>query len=42
MAMPSFMPLSKDLQKRSLAFVMNELKNMDWIDNYNVTEKFGI
>ena len=40
-AMPSFIPLSKDLQKRSLAFVMNELKNMDWIDNYNVTKNLA-
>lgn len=40
-AMPSFTPLSKDLQKRSLAFVMQELKNMDWIDNYNVTKNLA-
>ena len=40
-AMPSFIPLSKDLQKRSLAFVMNELKNMDWIDNYSVTKNLA-
>lgn len=38
---PTITPLSKDLQKRSLAFVVNELKNMDWIDNYNVTKNLS-
>lgn len=38
---PTFVPLSKDVQKRSLAFVMKELKNMDWIDQHDVTKNLA-